>query len=225
MARYPSAKLSRLPGNAALRYRLQAPAELAAQLDTELQQLLQRQTTAYLQQEYYYQLTLPLGEQVIVPDHQRLMQDSLTALLPVASALHPKLVTMTVRQSLAYLSHWLQQIPYQDLSDRQHSAGASFSPPLKLLQENRGDCDSKVVLLAALIRMLLPDIKLAIIYLPQHAVLAAQLPLQADDSSVTVDGREYLLLDPTGPAQLAPGQISQQYRIYTDNGQFAFRLL
>lgn len=225
VARYPTAKLSRLPGNTVLRYRLQAPTELAAQLDSELQQLLQQQTDAYLQREYYYQLGLPWGEQVIVPDHQRLMQDSLTALLPVANALHPKLVNMTLRQSLAYISHWLQQIPYQDLSDRQRSAGASFSPPLKLLQENRGDCDSKTVLLAALIRMLLPDVKLAIIYLPQHAMLAAHLPLQADDSSVTLDGREYLLLDPTGPALLAPGQISPEYRIYTRNAQFAYRLL
>ena len=161
----------------------------------------------------------------IIPDHLRLMQDSLSTLLPVANALHQKLMNVPSRQSVGYMGHWLQQIPYQDLSDRAKSAGSSFNPPLKLLQENQGDCDSKAVLLAALVRMLLPDVKLAMIYLPQHAMLALQLPVKSSDDAVTIDGREYLLLDPTGPALLPPGEIGPQYRIYTQNGQFAYRLL
>lgn len=225
VAQYPDARLQRLPGSDSLRYRLQAPAELSAKLETELSQLLQTQQQRYLQQHYYYAITLPLGEQVIIPDHQRLMQDSLSALLPVANALHQKLMNLPSRQSVGYIGQWLQQIPYQDLSDRAESAGSSFSPPLKLLQENRGDCDSKAVLLAALVRMLLPDVKLAMIYLPQHAMLALQLPVQSSDDAVTIEGRDYLLLDPTGPALLPPGEISPQYRIYTQNGQFAYRLL
>ena len=94
-----------------------------------------------------------------------------------------------------------------------------------MLQENRGDCDSKTVLLAALIRMLLPDVKLAIVYLPQHAMLAVQLPVTSTDDKATIEGKEYLLVDPTGPALLAPGQISQAYVMYTRSGQFGYRLL
>ncbi|MDX5406161.1 MAG: hypothetical protein LPK11_03825 [Chromatiaceae bacterium] len=225
VAQYPGARLQRLPGSESLRYRLKAPAELSDKLETELSQLLQKQQQHYLEQHYYYAITLPLGEQVIIPDHLRLMQDSLSALLPVANALHQKLMNVPSRQSVGYIGNWLQQIPYQDLSDRANSAGSSFNPPLKLLQENQGDCDSKAVLLAALVRMLLPDVKLAMIYLPQHAMLALQLPVQSSDDAVTIDGRDYLLLDPTGPALLPPGEISPQYRIYTQNGQFAYRSL
>lgn len=225
VAQYPGARLQRLPGNDSLRYRLKAPAELSDKLQTELSQLLQKRQQHYLEQHYYFAITLPLGEQVIIPDHLRLMQDSLSALLPVANALHQKLMNVPSRQSVGYIGHWLQQIPYQDLSDRAKSAGSSFNPPLKLLQENQGDCDSKAVLLAALVRMLLPDVKLAMIYLPQHAMLALQLPVKSSDDAVTIDGREYLLLDPTGPALLPPGEIGPQYRIYTQNGQFAYRLL
>ncbi len=225
IANYPGARLTRLPDKNALRYQLRASETLLPQLDAELQQLHQERTAFYLQREYYYQLLLPWGEQVIIPDHQRLMQDSLRDLLPVATAWHQQLANMPTRYSLAAMSNWIQQIPYQDLSDRQRSSGASYSPPLKLLQENRGDCDSKAVLLAALLRMLLPDVKLAMVYLPRHAMLAVQLPVTGDDMTVEIEGKEYLLVDATGPASLAPGQIAPQYQIYTRNGQFGYVLL
>lgn len=225
VARYPGARLQRLPGNDALRYQLHADSKVLAQLDAELQQLTAERQAFYLQQQYYFVQDLPWLSQAIIPDHVRIMQDSLQDLLPVATAWHSKLVNVPTRQSLSALTNWIQQIPYQDLSDRQHSSGSSFSPPLKLLQENRGDCDSKAVLLAALLRMLLPDVKLAIVYLPQHAVLAVQLPVTPDDMSVSIEGKDYLLVDATGPALQAPGQISSDYQIYTGNGRFGYRLL
>jgi len=226
VAKYPGVRLRRLAGKNALRYELESrDNSTLLKLDTELAQLLVERRAYYLHQYYYTELTLPWGTKVIIPDHQRLMQDSLTDLLPVATAWHKKLVNITTRQSLAMLTNWVQQIPYQDLTDRNNSAGASFSPPLRLLQENRGDCDSKAVLLAAVLRMLLPDVKLAIIYLPKHAMLAIQLPTAAEDMTVTIENKPYLLVDATGPASLAPGQISTQYRMYTESGQFGYQLL
>ena len=225
VAKYPTARISRLPDKTALSYTLKvSDPGLLSKLDGELKQLLYKQRQYYLRQTYHTELTLPLGETVIVPDHVRFMHESLNDLLPVATALHQKLANTDSRTSLSYISQWIQRIPYQDLSDRRVSDGLSYSPPLKLLRENRGDCDSKTVLLAALLRMLLPDIKLAIIYLPEHAMLAVQLPVTATDMSVTIESREYLLVDPTGPALLAPGEIAPEYRIFTENGQFAYLL-
>ncbi|MBZ9612264.1 transglutaminase domain-containing protein [Rheinheimera maricola] len=225
VARYPGARIQRQAPHNSLSYRLQLrdPA-LLQQLQQELQSLIAERTQHYLQQEYYYQQTMPLGEQIIIPDHVRFMQDSLQGLLPVAEALHSTLQNIPRRDSVHYIAAWLQQIPYQDLSDRQHSAGTSYSPPLSMLRQNRGDCDSKAVLLAALVRMLLPDVKMAFIYLPGHAMLAMQLPVDAGDDSVSIESQRYLLLDPTGPAQLAPGQISPELKIYTLNNQFGYRL-
>lgn len=226
MAKYPNARLIRQPDKNALSYQIaSADNTLLPQLQQELSQLTTERSQFYLQQAYYYQLSLPWSGPVIVPDHQRLMQDSLKDLLPVAKALHDKLVNTASRDTVAYISSWLQQLPYQDLSDRRNSTGNTFSPPLRVLQENRGDCDSKTVLLAALIRMLLPDVKLAIVYLPQHAMLAVQLPVTGTDDKATIEGKEYLLVDPTGPALLAPGKISQNYIMYTRSGQFGYRLL
>lgn len=226
VAQYPGAKLRKLPPADLLNYQLQtADTTLRQQLNAELAQLTKERTAFYLHQQYYHQLELPWGELVIIPDHQRFMQDSLQDLLPLATAWHNTLVNMPTRQSLAMLTSWIQQIPYQDLSNRAQSSGESFNPPLKLLKENRGDCDSKAVLLAALLRMLLPDVRLAMVYLPEHALLAVQLTPTNDDMSVSIEGRDYLLVDATGPAQLAPGQIAPQYEIYTRNDHFGYQLL
>jgi hypothetical protein len=225
-AQYANVRLQRLPQYSGLRYNIRTrDTALQQQVAAELQQLTVQRTAFYLQRDYYYQHSTLLGEHYIIPDHQRLMADSLADLLPLAQALHAKLANTPSRDSLAYISSWLQQIPYQDLSDRSKAAGYSFSPPLKMLQQHRGDCDSKAVLLAALLRMLLPDVRLAMIYLPQHAMLAVQLPAQAEDMTVTIEGRQYLLVDPTGPAQLPPGTISPQYQLYSRNNQFSYRLL
>lgn len=226
VAKYPGVKVQRMPRQDLLEYRLQGSDNaLLQQLKTELATLQTEYTAAYLHREYYTKIRLSNGQLVIVPDHQRLMQDSLPALLPVATALHAKLIHLDVRRAIGYISEWLQQIPYQDLSDRLQSSGASYSPPLRLLRENRADCDSKAVLLAALIRMLLPDMKQAIIYLPGHAVLAVQMPAANDDSSVTINGSKYTLIDPTGPALLPVGQISNEYKIFIQPGGFSYQLL
>jgi hypothetical protein len=72
---------------------------------------------------------------------------------------------------------------------------------------------------------LLPDVKLAMVYLPQHAVLAVQLQVTPEDMTVNIEGRDYLLVDATGPALLTPGQINPEYQIYTGSGQFGYQLL
>lgn len=226
IAAYPQARLQRHPDKRQLKFKLiTADPALQRQLEAELQQLLSERRQYYLQQQYYTELQQPTGERVIVPDHARLMQASLNALLPVATAWHSKLVNLPTRLSLQMLSSWVQQIPYQDLSDRRHADGNDFSPPLKLLRQNRGDCDSKAILLAALLRLLVPEMRLAIIYLPGHAILAVQLTPTDNDKTVTLEGRSYILVDATGPAELAPGELAQQYEIFTQNGSFSYQLL
>lgn len=223
---FPGIRLQRLPGKQALTYRISAGDEAQREaLQQQLDELIKSRTSAYLQQAYYHEINWPDRQRVIVPDHQRLMQDSLQDMLPVATALHASVQQMDVRRAINFTARWIQQIPYQDLSDRRKSSGASFSPPLRLLRENRGDCDSKAVLLAGLIRMLLPDIKLAMVYLPNHAVLAMQMTPAPGDMTVSIGGVSYVLIDATGPALLPVGEISPQYRPFTQSGAFAYQLL
>jgi len=74
--------------------------------------------------------------------------------------------------------------------------------------QNRGDCDSKVALLATLFQYLHPEIAQRLIFVPNHALLAVALPAQPGDEQLTIEGQGYLLLEPTGPAELPLGQIA-----------------
>lgn len=224
---YPAVQLRQGPPGQRLQFTLQGKDnQLVTRLRQELQQLSVTRLQYYLEQEFYYQQKLPSGPQVIIPDHLRIMQQSLSDIAPVATAIKQQLPNASTRDYIAFISSWLQQIPYSSLEDR--SNGAGFSPPLKLLRENRGDCDSKAVVLAALIRLLSPDTKIVILYLPKHAMLGIEVPqeqLQQADETVTLQGTRYLLADATGPANLKPGEIAPHYRIYTRNGFLAWRQL
>ncbi|MGY0650058.1 MAG: hypothetical protein ACW7DU_18220, partial [Paraglaciecola chathamensis] len=93
---------------------------------------------------------------------------------------------------LNLLLGWLQSIPYDDLESRVSSNGAGFSPPFTLLSNNQGDCDSKSVLMASVIRALFPDIELVMLYLPNHALLGIAMSPQKDEASMLINGEEYL---------------------------------
>ncbi|MDP5040425.1 MAG: hypothetical protein NWQ26_06095, partial [Paraglaciecola sp.] len=106
------------------------------------------------------------------------------------------------------LLSWVQSIPYNELEDRMSSNGAGFLPPLALIRENIGDCDSKSVLTAGLIRSLLPEIKLVMVYLPQHALLGISLPHRSNEQTFNFGGSDYLLMEPTGPALMPLGTVA-----------------
>lgn len=224
-ASYPGIKLQRLNALSALRYQIKGQdPELIKQLSNELTALATEREAHYLAQMYYTQFRFAYGQPSIIPDHVRIVLDSLTDLAPVASAIKQQQPDLTPRQMLAYISNWLQQIPYQDLTDRQHSSGSSFNVPLKLLAENRGDCDSKAVLLAALIKIMFPKIKLAFIYPPNHALLAVAIKPKDEDETALIAGQLYVLVDATGPAQLQVGKISSEYKTYIQNGPSDYRV-
>ncbi|WP_158007082.1 hypothetical protein [Rheinheimera salexigens] len=52
--------------------------------------------------------------------------------------------------------------------------------------------------------------------------LAAATP--STDATTMINGQAYILVDATGPALLAVGEISPQYRLYMSNGQTDYRL-
>ncbi|MCC5825575.1 hypothetical protein [Alkalimonas sp.] len=195
--------------------------ELQQQLTAQLQQARQD----YLHQIYHTELRLQPNRQVIMVDHQRILADSLQDLLPVAAALQQKFPYTTTREISQFLLDWLQRIPYQSLNERSQSSAAGFLPPLQLIQQHRGDCDSKVVLMAALLRLLLPDVPLVIVYLPNHAVLGIGMQSQSSDQQLRLDGQNFVLADPTGPALQPVGEITARYQLYLQPGIANYRRL
>lgn len=200
---------------------------------TEDTRALQHQLTAHLQQArqdylqriYHTELTLKPNRRVIMIDHPRIVADSLHDLLPVAAALQQKFPYTTTREISQFLLNWLQRIPYQNLYDRSMSSAAGFLPPLQLIQQHRGDCDSKVVLMAALLRLLLPDVPLVIVYLPEHAVIGIGMQSQGSDQQLRLDGQNFVLADPTGPALQQVGEIAKRYQLHLQAGIVNYRKL
>ena len=190
-----------------------------------LEQTKQQAYGNYLQQGYFYLLALPNRQQVVIPDHVRFLQLSLDELKPVAKAFTDSYGHNNIRQIANKLAIWIQRIPYQDLSDRQESAGAGYSPPLQLLYDHRGDCDSKAILFAGVMKNIFPKSQFRIIYFRDHAVIAAQIPAVKNEKSLEIDGIKYLLIDATGPLELPIGKLTEQYQQAIDNRQFTHRLL
>lgn len=191
--------------------------------------MLQHQQQAfdqYLSKNYYTRFFSHLGEEGIKPDHIRYASESQTALLPVAQAIYSKLnPNSDSREYINLLLSWIQSIPYNSLENRLESNGAGYAPPIDVLNDNQGDCDSKTTLAAALIRALIPNMPLAIIYLPDHALLAASIPHRQTDPVKHIDGTAYLLMEPTGPTLMPLGEIADKSARHISAGMFSYERL
>lgn len=178
--------------------------------------------TTVFQRHYYRHLRLHSGRRGYAPDHSRIASESQALLRPLsdtfAQILEDTYGNYSPRDALAYLTHFIQQIPYDDFNDRLASPGAGYVTPGRLLYENRGDCDSKVTLLAALMANLFPDIERRIVYLPGHAMFALDIEPEESDIFVRDGEMEFVIADPTGPAQLKVGEAGRTYQSHLRSG-------
>lgn len=178
---------------------------------------------AYLQENYYNRYQSPNGQQGVKPDHIRFVKDNRVFLLPVAQAIYDRLEKdSSTRAYVNLLLSWLQSIPYDPIEDRLTSNGSGFLPPAQVITGNMGDCDSKTVLAASLMRSLLPNLSMVIIYLPNHALLGAALPHREDEKFINLEGLDYLLMEPTGPALFVAGEIAPSSEHMIDSSMFTY---
>ncbi|GAC08666.1 hypothetical protein [Paraglaciecola chathamensis] len=192
-------------------------------------QLLQAKDDAfeqYLEDHYYTQFSNYLGQEGIKPDHLRYIKENQTLLKPFAEAMYAEASeSPDMRAFLNLLLGWLQSIPYDDLESRVSSNGAGFSPPFTLLSNNQGDCDSKSVLMASVIRALFPDIELVMLYLPNHALLGIAMSPQKDEASMLINGEEYLLMEPTGPALFSLNEVAPSSQRFLDTRMYSYEVI
>jgi hypothetical protein len=163
----------------------------------------------YLQDNYYSHFRSHLSQAAIKPDHLRYIKENQAALLPIAQAVYDKLPSNSkTRAYVNLVLSWVQSIPYNELKNRVTSNGAGYLPPLSVVANNQGDCDSKTALMASLIRSLLPDVKMTMVFLPNHALLGIVLPFRTHEQTLKIDGMDYLLMEPTGPAKIPLGEVA-----------------
>ena len=195
----------------------------------KLQTLYQQSLTEYLHQEYYIEFdsfhSQQEGNQISYkPDHKRFVKESGKTLESVAKALTDKFPRANARTIATFLLSWIQSIPYNRLESRKTSNGSGFSPPNRLLANNQGDCDSKVVLMAALMREIFPRLRIAIIYIPEHALIGFNISHIQGDEIIDIDGLDYSLAEPTGPAILPIAEIAEQSKRYIDSNIYQYEI-
>lgn len=153
-------------------------------------------------------------DRVVIPDYGRLAVAYTPTMRPAAEALAALTPGASERQRLALAMVFIQSIPYDTVAATR--PGNGYAVPTLLLTENKGDCDTKSVALAALLATLMPAVPTAVVLVPGHALLGVGLPRQPGDQTLRYQGREYVLAEPVGPAQLPPGRVSTLTRTALD---------
>lgn len=193
------------------------------QLHQQLQQFSQQYQQQQLKNAGYQRLSLPDNRQPIVVDHSAIIEQSLTDITPLAKTVVTQLEATTQRQFIDIVLNWIQRIPSHPTEQAEY--GRSYTPPLQLLRQHQGDSASKTVLLAALLRSSLPAVKQAILYLPERTMLALAIPAEPGELTVTLEGTDYLVADPSGSELTALGKVTMQHEVFIVNQFFDYRLL
>lgn len=218
---WPGVRFYVNPAGDGLRFVANDPAqqpEVAKWLLDTRQQLLHE----LLQQGYLQQGADAWGSAGILPDYARIIEETSSEIGDTAEALLQAAggEQTPPRQRMAWLLAFVQSIPWARLESQDGTRGSGFLLPREVLAQNRGDCDSKATLLAALWRYLQPEIPTRIVLMPGHAALAVGLPAAPGEETVTAEGFPWLLLEPTGPALLPPGHLGDESRLYVHSGRY-----
>ncbi len=192
------------------------------QKSTELKRVYELSLKQYLKQEYYIEFE-PIGypnhsTTTYKPDHVRFAAESATSLSPLVEKLKQRFPRANARYMSRFLLSWLQTIPYSTLESRAESNGAGFSPPIQLISNNRGDCDSKVTLMASILKALYPRLQVAIVYVPDHALIGLNVSHLVTDDRLQIDELDYTLSEPTGPGLLKFAEISERSKRFIESG-------
>jgi len=190
------------------------------EVKVELLALQKMFTEKYLKKTHYQAFTNYDGKQALKPDHVVFAALSADDLKPLKALILETVSIQNIRQVTNYILGFVQSIPYSTLDSRIESSGAGYNPPLKLLWENQGDCDSKVTLTAALLRTLMPRIKMTLVFIDNHALIGIDVNAKHDELTITENGTTYLLAEPTGSALLPLGTLSNISELAITQGQY-----
>lgn len=159
-------------------------------------------------------------ENSVVPDHARIASLNADRVRPLARALAqsaPRSLRGQVNHTLAFL----QGIPYDELLSRSNSNGAGFATPVELLTRNIGDCDSKSVAMASLLKNSHPNLPMVLVLVEGHAFVGVGGIKQGpNDFALRLNNRVYVLAEPAGPALMPLGQIDQRSQRLLKTGEF-----
>jgi hypothetical protein len=108
---------------------------------------------------------------------------------------------------LAFVQSALLYQPPPDLEGDRDVLG--FFPPPRALREGFGDCDTKSALLAAILTNF-PGTRMIGVHVPRHYLVGIARVPRPGDAFIEYQGEPFVLIEPSGPARLPPGQIGPQ---------------
>ena len=162
---------------------------------------------ARAEREYLQQGFLVVDERKVFIDYPRIVARYAPVLRPAGHAIANASRGRGVLGRLNLALALIQTIPYDELLSRDVESGVDFVTPPVLFDTNKGDCDSKAVALAAILSTLIEGSRTVIVLLPNHAVLGIDLPARGGERTLRHGGRQFLLMEPAGPAPFLPGQL------------------
>jgi hypothetical protein len=177
-------------------------------------------TQKYLKQTYYQAFTNHEQISGIKVDHVNIANNSVADLKILKPLILDHVSIKNIRKVTNYVLAFVQSIPYSTLESRITSSGAGFNPPLQVLWENQGDCDSKMTLTVALLRALIPRIEMALIYIDDHAFIGINIPGGVGEVAIEHNKVTYLLAEPTGPALLPLGTLAPESELAINQGHY-----
>ncbi|MDN4504106.1 hypothetical protein QX776_16965 [Alteromonadaceae bacterium BrNp21-10] len=188
-----------------------------------LEDAKQQSYQQYLAENFYVEFTNNLGVTGIKPDHVKFARMSDEFLTPLVAEFKSILGEQaSVRDTVSLILSWVQSIPYDTLEQRITSNGSGYAPPSRLIDDNKGDCDSKTVLMAALLKAFYPYVDMVYIFLPEHALMGISIPNMRQDKVFEFDDLEFIYIEPTGPALIELGQADERSLQAVANGEVTY---
>lgn len=193
----------------------------AEKISKELNDVQKNAQAQYLKSNFYLPFKNHYGQSAIKHDHARYALLSIDGAKIIAKAIEQSIEQPNnLREFVNLALSWIQSIPYNTLEDRISSNGSGFAAPKDLIISNRGDCDSKSTLMAALIKAYAPSAQIHMIFLPKHALLGVKLKPSKKDKSIKIGKHDFVLFEPTGPAFYTLGEIAPSSHNAIRNRQY-----
>ncbi len=107
------------------------------------------------------------------------------------------------------------RIPPDSIGDKQ--TGGILPPPQAFVQ-GWGDCDTKTALVMSVLSNG-GQVRMVGLAIPNHYLMAIQQNPNRGDAYIDYQGEPYVLVEPTGPAWLPPGQVGEETLSFLRSGR------
>lgn len=172
--------------------------------------------------QFYKERRFVQDENWLLLDYKSISDEYKPKMAPIAEAFRTRNVQRfdDIRVVINDILSFYQSIPYDKLQTREiGDSEFGFSTPLKLLYQNRGDCDTKLVALNSTLKNLY-NVKTIAVAVPEHIFIGFKMTVQPGDDYIVYNGQKYVLAEPVGPSIQPIGKVSDLSYSYVKSGNY-----